>query len=71
MRAWRAILDGTFQRRRKQLRNSLPAAVGGIGIPQAEALAALEAKGWTSRRPENLSPREFAELANALGRGSQ
>lgn len=65
-RLWAAVVDGTFQRRRKQLRNGLPAAVGGLGIPQASALAALEARGWTDRRPENLAPAEFAELANAL-----
>ncbi len=68
-RMWQAILDGTFQRRRKQLRNSLPAAVGSIGIPQDRALAVLEERGWTSRRPENLAPAEFAELANALSEG--
>ncbi len=70
-RVWQAVLDGTFQRRRKQLRNSLPAAVGGIGISQAAALAVLDERGWTERRPENLSPREFAELANALSGDSR
>ncbi|MES2154495.1 MAG: 16S rRNA (adenine(1518)-N(6)/adenine(1519)-N(6))-dimethyltransferase RsmA [bacterium] len=70
-RVWQAVLDGTFQRRRKQLRNSLPAAVGGIGIPQDHTLATLDNLGWTTRRPENLSPREFAELGNALGRAAR
>jgi len=63
---WRAVVDGTFQRRRKQLRNSLPAAVGGAGVPRERALEALSSRGWAERRPENLSPAEFAELANAL-----
>jgi 16S rRNA (adenine1518-N6/adenine1519-N6)-dimethyltransferase len=65
-RIWRAAVDGTFQRRRKQLRNSLPAAVGGVGVPRERALEALAARGWESRRPENLAPAEFAELVNAM-----
>jgi len=65
-RVWQAVLDGTFQRRRKQLRNSLPAAVGGIGVSAAVALEALASRGWESRRPENLAPAEFAALANDL-----
>lgn len=65
-RVWQAVLDGTFQRRRKQLRNSLPAAVGGVGIPFDVAVAALEKRGWLERRPENLAPGEFAVLANDL-----
>ena len=63
---WRAAIDGTFQRRRKQLRNSLPAAVGSVGIAREKALAALVSRGWEMRRPENLAPAEFAELANEL-----
>jgi len=65
-KVWRAIVDGTFQRRRKQLRNGLPAAVGTIGLPRQRALDALESRGWSERRPENLSPAEFAQLANEL-----
>lgn len=65
-RVWRAAVDGTFQRRRKQLRNSLPAAVGGVGVTRDAALAALAARGWEERRPENLAPAEFAQLANEL-----
>jgi 16S rRNA (adenine1518-N6/adenine1519-N6)-dimethyltransferase len=61
---FRAIVDGTFQRRRKQLRNSLPAACGGVSKDQATQ--ALVERGWEARRPEELSPAEFAELANAL-----
>ena len=63
---WRAAIDGTFQRRRKQLRNSLPAAVAGVGIPREAALAALDGLGWQERRPENLTPAEFATLAAAI-----
>lgn len=63
---FRAVVDGTFQRRRKQLRNGLPAAVGGVGIPHDVAVDALLARGWEQRRPENLTPAEFALLANDL-----
>lgn len=65
---WRATIDGTFQRRRKQLRNSLPAAVGGAGVAHDVAVAALDALGWAQRRPENLTPAEFAQLVAALAR---
>jgi 16S rRNA A1518/A1519 N6-dimethyltransferase RsmA/KsgA/DIM1 with predicted DNA glycosylase/AP lyase activity len=65
-RVWRAAVDGTFQRRRKQLRNSLPAAVGGVVVTRDAAMAALSARGWEERRPENLAPAEFAQLANEL-----
>jgi 16S rRNA (adenine1518-N6/adenine1519-N6)-dimethyltransferase len=63
---WRAAVDGTFQRRRKQLRNSLPAALAGAGVPREAALAALEALGWQERRPENLAPAEFALLVDRV-----
>ena len=69
-RLWQAVVDGTFQRRRKQLRNSLPAAVGGLGVPFARAEGLLQELGWEERRPENLSPAEFAQLANRLAEGA-
>lgn len=62
---WRAVVDGTFQKRRKQLRNSLPAAVA-HRIPGDVAVATLETLGWSSRRPEELAPADFARLTQSL-----
>jgi 16S rRNA (adenine1518-N6/adenine1519-N6)-dimethyltransferase len=63
-RVWRAVVDGTFQQRRKKLRNTLPGAVAALGVPREKALAA--AAPWADRRPEELSPAEFAALADAV-----
>jgi 16S rRNA (adenine1518-N6/adenine1519-N6)-dimethyltransferase len=63
---WRAVVDGSFQQRRKQMRNTVPRAVAGLGIPAEAALAALEAFGLASERSEQVAPATFAELANRL-----
>ncbi len=64
---WRAVVDVPFQQRRKQLRNTLPPAVAGLGISKEHTLAALEEAGLTQARPEEVAPAEFAALANRLG----
>jgi 16S rRNA A1518/A1519 N6-dimethyltransferase RsmA/KsgA/DIM1 with predicted DNA glycosylase/AP lyase activity len=66
-RVWRAVVDGTFRVRRKKLRNSLPAAVAGIGIRADAAARALAGLGIADARPETLSPAAFAALCHALG----
>jgi 16S rRNA (adenine1518-N6/adenine1519-N6)-dimethyltransferase len=63
---WRAAVDGSFQQRRKQMRNTVPAAVAGLGIPVARAGAVLEEMGLASERPEQVEPAVFAELARRL-----
>lgn len=63
---WRAVVDGPFQQRRKQMRNTLPRAVAGLGVPAPVAQAALEAMALSSERPEQVSPERFAELAHRL-----
>ncbi|MHB8633255.1 MAG: 16S rRNA (adenine(1518)-N(6)/adenine(1519)-N(6))-dimethyltransferase RsmA [Thermoplasmatota archaeon] len=65
-KVWRAVVDGSFLHRRKQLGNSLPPAVAGFGIDRTAALGALTALGWSNLRPENLEAHQFAALANAL-----
>ncbi|MGB0651620.1 MAG: 16S rRNA (adenine(1518)-N(6)/adenine(1519)-N(6))-dimethyltransferase RsmA [Thermoplasmatota archaeon] len=63
---WRAVVDGPFQQRRKQLRNTVPPAVAGLGVAKEDALAALEEEGLSSARPEAVPPARFAALANVL-----
>lgn len=65
-RLWRAVVDGSFQQRRKQMRNTVPAAVAGLGVPAAKAVAALDAMGLASERPEQVAPERFAELVGRL-----
>jgi 16S rRNA (adenine1518-N6/adenine1519-N6)-dimethyltransferase len=65
-RLWAAVVDGSFQQRRKQMRNTVPAAVAGLGVPRDAALAALEALGLASERPEQVTPATFAALAGRL-----
>ncbi len=63
---WRAVVDGTFQNRRKQLRNTLPPMVAGFGVDGAAAIAELEALGFETLRPEALAPEAFAALVARL-----
>ncbi len=65
-RLWTAVVDGSFQQRRKQMRNTVPPAVAGLGVPKEKAVAALERLGLASERPEQVSPARFAELVAAL-----
>lgn len=63
---WRAVVDGSFQQRRKQMHNTVPAAVVGLGVPREAAVAALEALKLSAERPEQVPPATFADLANRL-----
>jgi 16S rRNA (adenine1518-N6/adenine1519-N6)-dimethyltransferase len=63
---WRAVVDGSFQQRRKQMRNTVPPAVAGLGVAKEAALAALDALALASERPEQVAPAAFADLANRL-----
>ncbi|MEA3190757.1 MAG: rRNA (adenine1518-N6/adenine1519-N6)-dimethyltransferase [Thermoplasmata archaeon] len=65
-RLWTAVVDGSFQQRRKQLRNTVPPAVAALGVSKEKALAALEAMGLSSERPEQVAPARFAELVGRL-----
>lgn len=63
---WRAVVDGSFQQRRKQMRNTIPPAVHGLGVAREAALPVLEELGLASERPEQVPPATFAELARRL-----
>jgi 16S rRNA (adenine1518-N6/adenine1519-N6)-dimethyltransferase len=69
-RLWTAVVDGAFQQRRKQLRNTVPAAVVGRGVSKGSALAALEGMGLASERPEQVAPATFAALVARLAGAS-
>lgn len=64
-RLWRAVVDGTFQNRRKQLRNTLPPAVAGL-VGRTTARDTLGRLGWSACRPEELAPADFGALVAAL-----
>jgi 16S rRNA (adenine1518-N6/adenine1519-N6)-dimethyltransferase len=66
---WRALVDGSFQQRRKQMRNTVPAAVAGLGVPVSLAGTVLEEMGLATERPERVEPAVFAELARRLREG--
>lgn len=65
---WTAVVDGSFQQRRKQMRNTVPPAVAGLGVTRDAALAALERDGLASERPEQVSPERFARLVSDLAK---
>jgi 16S rRNA (adenine1518-N6/adenine1519-N6)-dimethyltransferase len=65
-RLWTAVVDGSFQQRRKQMRNTVPPAVAGLGVARDAALAALDGLALASERPEQVAPRVFAELVARL-----
>lgn len=63
---WRAVVDGSFQQRRKQMRNTVPPAAAALGVAKADVVAALEAMGLASERPEQVAPATFAALVDHL-----
>lgn len=65
-RLWTAVVDGSFQQRRKQMCNTVPNAVAGLGVDKDDAVAALDDLGLTTQRPEQVSPARFAQLVAAL-----
>ena len=65
-RLWTAVVDGSFQQRRKQMRNTVPPAAAGHGVQRDDALVILESMGLASERPEQVAPARFAELVAAL-----
>ncbi len=63
---WRAVVDGSFQQRRKQLRNTVPSVVAGWGVPREAALGVLEDLGLVALRPQDVPPETFAALVAGL-----
>lgn len=66
---WKAVVDGPFQQRRKQLHNTVPHAVAGFGIPKQAAVEALATLGLGTERPEQVAPATFAKLVALLAAG--
>jgi 16S rRNA (adenine1518-N6/adenine1519-N6)-dimethyltransferase len=63
---WTAVVDGAFQQRRKQMRNTVPPAVARLGVDKDDAIAALAEMGLETERPEQVAPARFADLVAAL-----
>jgi 16S rRNA (adenine1518-N6/adenine1519-N6)-dimethyltransferase len=65
--AFRLLVRGVFQHRRKMLRGTLGPALAALGINAAAAAAALRGAGIDPRtRPERLSLVDFARLTAAV-----
>lgn len=63
---WAAVVDGSFQQRRKQLKNTVPGAVAALGVMEETVQAALDAEGLVMERPEQVAPERFAALVSRL-----
>ncbi|MEK6974767.1 MAG: 16S rRNA (adenine(1518)-N(6)/adenine(1519)-N(6))-dimethyltransferase RsmA [Candidatus Thermoplasmatota archaeon] len=63
---WTAVVDGSFQQRRKQMRNTVPPVVARLGVDKDDAVAALTDLDLLTERPEQVAPARFAELVAAL-----
>lgn len=63
---FRRIVDSSFQRRRKMLRNTLNPSSLGLDMDEKTLGRILKRTGWSSSRPEVLSPSDFIDLANSL-----
>lgn len=63
---WTAVVDGSFQQRRKQLRNTVPPAAARLGVDKDDAVAVLTDLGLVTERPEQVAPARFADLVAAL-----
>ena len=63
---WTAVVDGPFQQRRKQLHNTIPRAVAGLGVSKEKALSTLDVLGLAAERPEQVAPATFAKLVALL-----
>ena len=69
--AFTAVVRAAFRQRRKTVLNALVGAAE-LALTRAQAQHALDAAGIESRRrPESLSPAEFAALARAVAGASQ
>lgn len=63
---WDACIDGAFQQRRKQIRNSVPRHFSRLGFGAKSAKAGIQAWGHGDLRPEQLAPEQFADLVTHL-----
>ncbi len=62
---WTKVVDGSFNQRRKKMRNTVPPVVADR-VPREKALAALDALGLADLRPEDVPAADFAKLVTAL-----
>lgn len=63
---WTAVVDGSFQQRRKQMRNTVPPAAARLGVDKDDAIAVLTDLNLATERPEQVAPATFAKLVAAL-----
>jgi 16S rRNA A1518/A1519 N6-dimethyltransferase RsmA/KsgA/DIM1 with predicted DNA glycosylase/AP lyase activity len=63
-----AVVDATFQHRRKAIENGLRLSWSRFAPSQERFESSLDHAPHLRRRPEELTPEEFGELADALVR---
>lgn len=62
------LVTAAFAGRRKQLRNAIVKNAHMMGIPDPKKVAAALPRELLDRRAEQVSPEEFARLADAIGK---
>ncbi|MFP4628129.1 MAG: 16S rRNA (adenine(1518)-N(6)/adenine(1519)-N(6))-dimethyltransferase RsmA [Halobacteriales archaeon] len=68
--AFEAIVRAVFTQRRKTLRNAIRNTTHLSGIDDPDAVLGDLPDGWTDRRPGELSPEAYLELAERVGPGT-
>ncbi len=64
--AFHRVTDALFSHRRKKVVNALTSHWRSLGIPEGVVKEVAEAVSFASRRPQEMSPEEMAELTTAL-----
>ncbi len=64
-----AVVDATFEHRRKMIENSLPLTWNRFAESRAAFDRMLDAAPYRRSRPEELTPEQFGELADAFAHG--
>jgi 16S rRNA (adenine1518-N6/adenine1519-N6)-dimethyltransferase len=68
-RLFDAVVDATFEHRRKTIENGLRLSWRRFAGSEAAFERMLDGAPYRRRRPEELTPEQFGELADALARG--
>lgn len=63
---FRRIVDISFMNRRKMLKNTLSPEALGIKMTDMEFQKLLKEHKWHDRRPEDFSPKDFADMADLI-----
>lgn len=62
-----AVLDAAWASRQRTLRHGLAPLAARLRLSSGHITEVLRARGWSAAKPEELSPKDWADLARALG----